>query len=258
MPVGNIDDLFEQTLQGDYDNEDAWHAIHALQNIGTREVFDKAKARSQSSSPLERARVADVLGQLGRTPDSPAPMFADESFKVLSGMLEAETDPVPLSSVIAALGHLANPSAIPMILPFSYHPSPGVRFGLAFAVGCFADDERSVSTLLKLMTDEDSEVRDWATFGLGDLGDFDSPRIREALFKNLSDEDEDVREEAIVGLAKRKDPRALPEVMKALQTGEPSPRALDAANLLLDRTTDPFEDAPSCLEGLRQHFPSQP
>jgi HEAT repeat protein len=160
-----------------------------------------------------------------------------------------------LSSVVAGLGHLGNPAAIPLILPFSYHPDPGVRFGLAFALGCFADDKRSVSTLLKLMTDKDSEVRDWATFGLGVLGDFDSPEIREALFQNLSDEDEDVQEEAMAGLAKRNDLRALPHVLAALEGDDPSPEALDAGNFLLGRTSDPIEDASECLGAMKKRFP---
>jgi HEAT repeat protein len=107
------------------------------------------------------------------------------------------------------------------------------------------------------MSDKDSEVRDWATFGLGGLGDFDSPKIREALFKNLSDEDEDVREEALVGLARRKDPRSVPEVISALKDKDRAARAVEAANFLLDRTTDLLESASKCLEALRQRFPNQ-
>jgi hypothetical protein len=161
-----------------------------------------------------------------------------------------------LSAVLTAFGHLENPSIIPQILPFSYHPDTDVRYGLAFTLGCFADDQRTVSTLIKLMTDKDSEVRDWATFGLGGLGDLDSPKIREALFKNLNDEDEDVREEAVVGLAKRKDTRSVPEVISALQDKERAARALEAANFLLDRTNDPIDDSSACLEALRKRFPS--
>jgi HEAT repeat protein len=257
MQPATIDELFAQTLQGDYDNDDAWKAIHRLQSIGTREVFEKAADWCRSEQPLKRVRGVDILSQLGRTAENFDNPFPDETFGVLTTMLESETDPGPLSSILAALGHLKNPAAIPLILPFSYHPDRDVRFDLAFALGCFADDERSVSTLLKLMTDKDSEVRDWATFGLGNLGDFDSPKIREALFKNLTDEDEDVREEAMVGLAKRKDLRSLNELMSALKNAESSPRALEAASFLLERTSNPIEDPSACLEALRQSFPSQ-
>jgi HEAT repeat protein len=257
MPTATIDELFAQTLNGDYDNEKAWDAIHSLRATGSREVFDKAVSWCRSSEPLKRARGAEILAQFGHTAENQTTLFADESFTLLSGMLESETDPVPLSAVVTAFGHLEDPSIIPQILPFSYHPDTDVRYGLAFTLGCFADDQRTVSTLIKLMSDKDSEVRDWATFGLGGLGDFDSPKIREALFKNLSDEDEDVREEAVVGLAKRKDPRSVPEVISALQDKDRAARALEAANFLLDRTNEPIEDPSACLEALRKHFPSR-
>jgi HEAT repeat protein len=257
MSSVTIDELFSQALQGDYDADEAWQAIHALQAIGTREVFDMSAALCGSNEPLKRARAADILGQLGKTSENPTPHFPDDCFRSLTGMLDAETDPVPLSSVIAALGHLGNPAAIPLILPFSYHPDPGVRFGLAFALGCFADDQRSVSTLIKLMSDKDGEVRDWATFGLGVLGAFDSPEIREALFQNLSDEDEDVQEEAMAGLAKRKDLRAVPHVITALESDDPSSEALDAANFLLGRMSDPIEDPSECLRAMEERFPEE-
>ena len=258
MTSPTIDELFAQTLQGAYDNDDAWQAIHALRSAGTREIFEKAAEWCRSSEPFKRARGGDILAQIGKTSEHPTPLFADESFSVLTGMLESETDPVALSATITAFGHLENSSIISQILPFSYHPNADVRYGLAFALGCFADDERGISTLIKLMTDQDTEVRDWATFGLGVLGEFDSSKIRDALFKNLSDEDEDVREEAMVGLAKRNDLRSLSAVIRSLEEDEPSPSALDAANFLLERTADPLEEPSICLQALRRRFPQQP
>jgi len=256
MPTATIDELFEQTLTRDYDNDKAWHAIHSLRASGSHEIFDKAVAWCRSSEPLKRARGADFLSQFGHTAENQTTLFAAESFPVLAGMLDSETDPVALSAIVTAFGHLDNPSIIPQILPFSYHPDTDVRYGLAFTLGCFANDERIVSTLIKLMSDKDSEVRDWATFGLGGLGDFDFPKIREALFKNMSDDDEDVREQAVVGLAKRKDPRSVPEVISALQDPERAARAVEAANFLLE-TTGPIDDRAACLKALRQRFPDQ-
>jgi HEAT repeat protein len=257
MPTATIDELFAQTLKGDYDNDQAWDAIHSLRATGSREVFDKAVTWCRSNEPLKRARGADIVAQFGHTAESQTTLFASESFPVLAVMLDSETDPVSLSAIVTAFGHLENPSIIPQILPFSYHPDTDVRYGLAFTLGCFADDERTVSTLIKLMSDKDSEVRDWATFGLGGLGDFDSPKIREALFKNSTDDDEDVREEAIVGLAKRKDPRSVPEVISALKDKDRAPRALEAANFLLDHTSDPIDNPSAALKTLRERFPDQ-
>lgn len=258
MPNANIDELFAQTLKGDPEDDEAWKAVHALRASGSREVFDRAVIWCRSSEALKRARGAAILGQFGHTGENQTTLFADESFKVLSDMLESETDPVSLAAIVAAFGHLDNPAIIPQILPFSYHPNADVRLDLAFTLGCFADDERVVSTLIKLMADKDTEVRDWATFGLGVLGNFDSAKIREALFKNLGDEDEDVREEAMVGLAKRKDDRSLKEIMSALQDEDRSARAVEAANFYLERSNDPIEDPAACLAALRRLTPNEP
>jgi len=69
------------------------------------------------------------------------------------------------------------------------------------------DDAGSADALLALMQDVDEEVRHWATFGLGVLGDLNSDEIRDALSQRTTDPDSDVREESLVGLAKRKDQR---------------------------------------------------
>ena len=52
---------------------------------------------------------------------------------------------------------------------------------MAFALGCFPNDPLSAETLLRLTQDTDEDVRDWATFGLGVLGNTDSDEIREVL-----------------------------------------------------------------------------
>jgi HEAT repeat protein len=79
----------------------------------------------------------------------------------------------------------------------------------------------------------DDDFRDWATFGLGVQGDMDSVEIREALVRRLNDPDEDVREEAMVGLAKRKDERAVPALLPALEQPDISDRVSEAAYLML-------------------------
>jgi HEAT repeat protein len=88
--------------------------------------------------------------------------------------------------------------------------------------------------LLALTDDVDEDVRDWATSGVGVLGDGDSPDIRDALVKRLSDSDEDVREEAMVGLAKRKDQRVLAVLLSALDQPPTTERAVEAASEMLD------------------------
>jgi len=88
--------------------------------------------------------------------------------------------------------------------------------------------------LLALTQDADEDVRDWATFGFGVLGNSDSPEVRDALVKRLSDSDEDVREEAMVGLGKRKDQRVLAALLSTLEQPTATARAVEAASEMLD------------------------
>jgi HEAT repeat protein len=177
----------------------------------------------QINRPLERARGVQVLAQLGRTAEHPSNNFPEESFIAVSQMLAQEKDVRPLSSAIHALGHLDNSEAVPLIVAYHDHQAADVRFAVACALGAFPNHPASVQSLLHLTSDVDHDVRDWAVFGLGVLGDSDSPEIRDAFVARLDDSFEDAREEAMVSLAKRKDQRVLPvltEKLKAAQDGD--------------------------------------
>jgi HEAT repeat protein len=89
-----------------------------------------------------------------------------------------------------------------------------------------------------LMEDADEDVRDWATFGLGVLGDSDSTDIRDALLRRLGDPNEDVREEAIAGLGKRQDQRVLPSLLAALERPPVTDRVIEGAYHLLEMEND--------------------
>jgi HEAT repeat protein len=166
-------------------------------------------------------------------------MYRDESYLLVAKVLEAEQNPLVLDSAIHALGHLRNAEAIPLILHHQYHPDEQVRFAVAFALGCFPNDSQSLNALLRLTSDSDAHVRDWAVFGLGILGDTDSPEIRDALLGCLDDPDEDVREEAAAGLGKRQDPRLIPNLQTMLNQPELKCRVAEAATALLGLDEDP-------------------
>jgi HEAT repeat protein len=259
MTSQEIDELLAQTLKGDYDDELPWEAVSALRRIGTREVFERAAAWCKSVNPMERARGASVLAQLGKTVDHQSTMFPEESYAVVLQMLQRETEAQPLSSAIHALGHLNNPAAIPLLSPYLRHPVAEVRFALACALG--SNDGEAIQLLIVLMSDTDDDVRDWAVFGLGNLGDGDSVGIRDALVSRLSDSNEKVREEAIFGLAKRKDTRVIPALLAALNRPElvkPSATTLiiEAAEAMLElddgRRDWAFADYAAAL---RERFP---
>jgi HEAT repeat protein len=239
MKVSEIDALFARTLLGGYEGDDAWEAVSTLRQDGSREVFERAAAWVFSEDGLKRARAADVLSQLrlARVTDEPsqAPrwVFRDESFALISSLLVNEKDFEALSSAISALGHLGNAAAVPQILRYREHREGDVRFAVACALGCFPNDPKSIDGLLKLTSDSDADVRDWAVFGLGVLGDVDSTEIREALLRCLDDPNEDVREEAAVGLGKRLDQRLLPKLRTMLDQPKLNIRVAEAAAALL-------------------------
>jgi HEAT repeat protein len=217
MTPQEIDQLFAQALFGNYDDDLPWAAVHALRRIGSREIFDRAAGWCKSDNPLQRARGAGIIAQLGKTAEHPRNSFPKESYVTVSQMLREETDIQPLSSAIHALGHLDDPRAIPLINRYRDHTVSEIRFAVACALGSFANDPEAVQALMVLTRDADDDVRDWAVFGLGNLGNADSTEIRDALFSRLSDSNADVREEAVVGLAKRKDRRVLPALIAALR-----------------------------------------
>lgn len=233
MIDGDINELFAQTLQGDYDEDKPWDAVHSLRRIGTREVFDKAVEWIESADQLERARGLDVIAQLGKTAEHPSNSFPQESYDLVVKAVQREREVQPLNSAISALGHIDDPRAVPLIAAFHSHPHEEIRFAVACALGCFPNEPLSVQTLLQLMEDSDADVRDWATFGLGVLGDQDSPEIRQALSRRVNDEDVDAREEALVGLAKRRDTRILPQLIHELEQPIISSRVVEAAHTIL-------------------------
>ncbi len=228
-----IDELFAETLKGEYDDHEPWHAVHALRDIGSREVLEIASDWCQSNDPLQRARGADVLAQLGKTADHPENTFPEQSFNAVLALAESEKHIQPLSSAIHALGHIGDPRSIPILVRYSTHPQAEIRFAVACACGSFANEPPIVAVLLQLMCDADEDTRDWATFALGSLGSIDTPEIRDAFAERLNDSFADVVDEGLAGLAQRRDQRALPLILERLQRPDVDDLTLDAADAML-------------------------
>ncbi|MGQ0444767.1 MAG: HEAT repeat domain-containing protein, partial [Beijerinckiaceae bacterium] len=240
---------------GGYDDDAPWDAIRSLRAAGTREVFDTAVEWCRAATPLMRARGADVLAQLGVRIGRPH-AFPEESHAVLLDLLQRESDPQPIASTIFALGHIGNPLSLPAILKFVSHDDAGVRFAMAYALGSFPNDPTSIACLLRLMSDPDDSVRDWATFSVGVLGDTDTGAIRDALVRRLEDPCQDARMEAMAGLGKRRDRRVLPGLISDLEQPEEAMYGvIEAAYLMLG-----LERAPNgwtsrdFAEALRERF----
>jgi HEAT repeat protein len=233
MSVENIDELFSVALTGNREDDAAWKAVTELHHLGTREILDRALTLTRSTEAQHRARGADILGQLGCLSKDPSKTFGPERLQALLLMLPEESDSEVLRAAIVALGHLGEPAGLHAILSFAKHSDEDVRYAVAWSLPRGLDDSEVIDTLLLLMRDSDSDVRDWATFGLGTQSDADSPLIRDALADRLHDADRDTREEAAAGLAKRRDLRVLPIVLDELAKDEYGVLYEEAASLLL-------------------------
>jgi HEAT repeat protein len=230
----DVETLFGQTLSGEYDDDEPWKAVSTLQQIGSREVFDTAALWCRSQDVLKRARGADVLAQLGKTADHPTNSYPEESFAIMGDMAATDLSCLPLKSAIFALGHIGDSRAVPIIAEHGAHPDPDVRFAVACACGSLGNEQQAVEMLLRLMRDDDSDVRDWATFGIGSLSELDTPAIRNALINALDDSDADVRGEALVGLGRRRDINVLPHLLAQLQLHEVDDLTIEAACEMLE------------------------
>jgi HEAT repeat protein len=212
------------------ESDDRWSLVRELHRRGERSVFQAAAGWCVSSEPLLRCLGADTLGQLGFEAQHP---FAAESAPILTSLL-GDLDVAVVSCALVALGHLCvgDPEAL---CPLASHQAADVRGAVAFCLGT-RDDVLSRNTLIALSGDADTDIRSWATFGLGSLSDVDTPVIRDALVARLSDPDHEVRGEAMLGLAVRGDARAVPAILEELKREEVSVLAIEAAGELPHET----------------------
>jgi HEAT repeat protein len=188
---------------------------------------------------------ADILGQLG----IPARSFPDETFGTLLELL-SDTDVKVLHSAILALQHADKQRAATHVIRFADHPNEEVRYAVAFALSG-ADLREAVGALLKLAHDQDDDVRNWATFGLGQQSDADTPEIRQALAARLENPIEEVRYEAIIGLARRREVRMIGYLKTILHDDPDDVFAREAAARLLGMECSgdiPFGDLLGALQ----------
>lgn len=226
--VKTAEELFSASFEGDYDDEQPWDAVGELRRRNSDDVFQLAAAYCRSEVPIHRARALDVLAQLGAGKPSVERPHFDESVGIAITHLSDE-NPLATRSAAWALAHLQRDSAISALIRVSKCADAQVRLAVAVGVGG-SERPDAIRTLVELMEDDDVEVRNWATFGLGHaggengppvrLGTLDSAGIRDALRRRLADSFREVRNEAVWGLALRKDSAALQLLLDRLSSEE--------------------------------------
>jgi HEAT repeat protein len=209
-------------------SEDLWDYVVALHFRPEEAVFQAARAWCLSSDAALRSLGADVLAQLGVW-ERP---FREQSLPILWPLLDDPSVDV-LCSTLHALHYLDIAGAEPRLLPLLGHESADVRYGLAVALLTIESD-LAVNMLIHLSEDSDTDVRNWATFGLGSQIDMDSEEIRDALLRRVADLDNETRGEAFVGLARRRDKRVVVPLLVELSSDCVGTLAVEAAKEIAD------------------------
>ena len=208
----STDELIEAIL-AEEDEDKARKLLYVLQDRATTcDILDKVGALLNSEHPKRRTLGADILyGLKFRHPEYP---FRQEILEALLHRVPLEDDIDSLESLIYALGRMNDDRTTQALVSFSHHPEWIVRLAVAREIP--HDAEAAPKVLIDLSSDEDEDVRNWATFGLAQMLDTDTPEIREALLNRLHDEYDEIRGEALLGLALRKDERVIEPLIQEL------------------------------------------
>lgn len=203
-----IEDLFEDTLKGEFYEDAPWEAVFTLRagfkdKKSLNKIFQKALEFCQSDNPLKCARGINVLAQLG----APKTTYQEACLNIALQNLHNKSDIVS-EAAAWALSYIKGERAITALI--SVRKSANITIREAVATGLLCQTTpAAIEALLELMCDAEAEVRDYATWSLA--GEpisgmpVDSEKIRQALHDRLEDEFEDVKLEALWGLAIRKD-----------------------------------------------------
>jgi hypothetical protein len=219
-----IDKLFAKAMALQPKGKAYWSYIYKLQSLGNRYTFSIAKELCLSKKKSNQLAGINVLCQLFTTSNpgkenSYKRIYRRESINVIRTFVNNRDEDI-LCATIYGLAHLHANNINQLVGRYSTHKNPEIRFAVAFAL---ARDQSNaaINKLIELTKDKDPDVRDWATFGLGNIGEKDTPVIREALFQRVGDRDKDTHYEAIIGLAKRKDARIIGVIQKEIESKQP-------------------------------------
>ncbi|MET7335064.1 HEAT repeat domain-containing protein [Nonomuraea sp. NPDC005650] len=238
------------------DHDQAWQLVlKAVEEPAA--VREPAFLMVRSADPAERKIGFDLAGCLAEIDES----IRERVLLACLRALRTETDDDVHVGIARALACTADERALPELLRLADHPHEDVRFFVAWGLPMGReDDDAVIDTLIRLSADPEEDVRDWATFVLGTQCQADNTRIREALWARIGDEDTDAREEAAAGLARRRDHRVVPHVIRILESGAVSGSMLAAVACLGDPELLPYvelydDDDEELVEAMRQYDP---
>ncbi len=219
-----------------------WENIRVLRSRPSKSVFDRCYSLAISNNTKHKCIGIDILAQLGKKLSSPTSPFQNETIQLCFELLEHEKEIDVISSVLSCIGHANNhdltQTQVDKLATFKTHPNHNVRDSLVFShLG--QEHNAAIQILIYLSKDKNTDVKNWATFGLGTQIDTDNEEIRNALWARVNDKHEETRFEAITGLCIRKDPRAKALIENELSKGENGTLLFEAIIELGDKTFIP-------------------
>ena len=242
-----------QSKMSDIDSEELLEIIVILQHR-LPELYTDIIALARSATPRDQELAADILGQ-GRVENK---SMGSECVAELRRILSEASDSSLLTSAIHAIGHRRDAGIIDAVLPFAPHENADVRHAVASSLGG-CDDDEAIEALITLSSDPDYDVRNWATFGIGNLSERDTPEIRDALAARLNEEGEEAHGEALLGLTIRRDPRAIEPLLKHLNEstdGDLIPLVWDCVERLIEFRNEYSPEWSPVFKVLDEKFPN--
>ncbi len=144
--------------------ENYWKYVRELRKRKTDEIFTKSVLLTKSKSAKERMIGTDVLAQFGFPR-----RHKKEIINLFFELLKSESDKKVISSILYGIGHnnekLTN-RQVEFLCSFRNHKSIYVKYSLVSAL-CTIEKDKAIDTLIELSNDKDSDIRNWATFGIG-------------------------------------------------------------------------------------------
>lgn len=167
-------------------------------------------------------------------------------------------------SIAKALGTTRDARTMTTLVTLAQHTDSDIRFQTAMSLSSVLpdnSDDAGVAALIRLCADDDPEVRNWATFGLGWITDIDGDDVRQALWQRTTDSYSQAREEGIRGLARRRVQAVLPLLTELLTEDTVHVSTFYATELLGHPSLVPllqkFEPGPAITNALRECNPDR-
>ena len=241
----STDALFDVACNS-VDEDTRWKAISRLHFVGGEDAFQKCLQLLRSTNIKHKIAAVDILAQL-MDPDRIDAADSDgtkykrlhprKTIDVLLNVVTSASDEDLLASIFYAMGHNKSQRAVSSLVAHKNHFNSDIRYAVCFALLTNTDKD-SIFALIDLSKDEDEDVRNWATFGLAQQIDLNTPYIRNALWNRVSDRNNEIRAEAILGLSRRQDKSSIEliicELHNAIEKGECWDQIIEAAFYMPD------------------------